>query len=274
MGGSSLGAEVMAESFGSAAGFPRLHILDSTDPAQIRHLDSTIDIARTLFIISSKSGSTLEPNIFKQYFWERAKTALGEADAAQHFIAITDPGSALEKSAQKEKFRAVFHGVPTIGGRYSVLSDFGMVPAAASGIAVRPFLERTAAMVRSCAASAPPVVNPGVVLGAILGSAARLGRDKLTVIASPGLASLGAWLEQLLAESTGKLGRGIVPLDGEPVGAPAVYGNDRVFAYLRLASDAEDPAVAALEAAGQPVVRITVSDVMQLGQEFFRWEMA
>jgi transaldolase/glucose-6-phosphate isomerase len=152
-----------------------------------------------------------------------------------------------------------------------------MVPAAASGIAVRPFLERTAAMVRSCAASAPPVENPGIVLGAILGSAARLGRDKLTVIASPGIASLGAWLEQLLAESTGKLGRGIIPVDGEPVGAPAVYGNDRLFAYLRLAADQDsehEQAVAALEAAGHPVVRITVSDKMQLGQEFFRWEMA
>ena len=277
MGGSSLGPEVLAQTFGAGPGFPRLHVLDSTDPAQIRHLDSTIDIARTLFIVSSKSGSTLEPNIFKQYFWERAKASLGEADAAQHFIAITDPGSALEKSAQKEKFRTVFHGVPTIGGRYSVLSDFGMVPAAASGIAVRPFLERTAAMVRSCAASAPPVENPGIVLGAILGSAARLGRDKLTVIASPGIASLGAWLEQLLAESTGKLGRGIIPVDGEPVGAPAVYGNDRLFAYLRLAADQDsehEQAVAALEAAGHPVVRITVSDKMQLGQEFFRWEMA
>src|SRR5947209_193293 len=277
MGGSSLGPEVLAQTFGAGPGFPRLHVLDSTDPAQIRHLDSTIDIARTLFIVSSKSGSTLEPNIFKQYFWERAKAALGEADAAQHFIAITDPGSALEKSAQKEKFRTVFHGVPTIGGRYSVLSDFGMVPAAASGIAVRRFLEQTAAMVRSCAASAPPVENPGLVLGAIPGSAARLGSDKMTVIASPGIASLGAWLEQLLAESTGKLGRGIIPLDGEPVGAPAVYGNDRLFAYLRLATDQDsehEQAIAAREAAGPPVVRITVSDKMQLGQEFFRWEMA
>jgi transaldolase / glucose-6-phosphate isomerase len=277
MGGSSLGAQVMAESFGSAAGFPRLHILDSTDPAQIRRLDSTIDIARTLFIVSSKSGSTLEPNIFKQYFWERAQAVLGESGAAQHFIAITDPGSALEKSAQKEKFRAVCHGLPTIGGRYSVLSDFGMIPAAASGIAVRPFLERTAAMARSCATSVPPVENPGIVLGAILGAAAKMGRDKLTIIASPGIAALGGWLEQLLAESTGKLGRGIVPLDGEPVGTPAVYGSDRLFAYLRLATDQDaehEQAVAALEAAGQPVVRITVSDKLQLGQEFFRWEMA
>ena len=277
MGGSSLGPEVLGQTFGPGAGFPKLHILDSTDPAQIRHLESAIDIARTLFIVSSKSGSTLEPNIFKQYFWGRAKAVLGEDGAAQHFIAITDPGSALEKSAQKEKFRAVCHGLPTIGGRYSVLSDFGMVPAAASGIAVRPFLERTAAMVRSCAASVPPVENPGIVLGAILGAAAKMGRDKLTVIASPGIAGVGAWLEQLLAESTGKLGRGIVPLDGEPIGAPAVYGSDRLFAYLRLSTDQDserEQTVAALEAAGQPVVRITVSDKLQLGQEFFRWEIA
>src|SRR5204863_430249 len=189
MGGSSLGPEVLAQTFGAGPGFPRLHVLDSTDPAQIRHLESTIDIERTLFIVSSKSGSTLEPNIFKQYFWERAKAALGEAGAAEHFIAVTDPGSSLEKLAQADRFRAVFHGVPTIGGRYSVLSDFGMVPAAATGIAVRRFLEHTAEMVRSCTASAPPVENPGVVLGAILGAAARLGRDKLTVIASPGIAA-------------------------------------------------------------------------------------
>jgi transaldolase / glucose-6-phosphate isomerase len=277
MGGSSLGPEVLGQTFGPGAGFPKLHILDSTDPAQIRHLESAIDIARTLFIVSSKSGSTLEPNIFKQYFWDRAKAVLGEDGAAQHFIAITDPGSALEESARKEKFHAVCHGLPTIGGRYSVLSDFGMIPAAASGIAVRPFLERTAAMVRSCAASVPPVENPGIVLGAILGAAAKMGRDKLTVIASPGIAGVGAWLEQLLAESTGKLGRGIVPLDGEPIGAPAVYGSDRLFAYLRLSTDQDserEQTVAALEAAGQPVVRITVSDKLQLGQEFFRWEIA
>ena len=277
MGGSSLGPEVLAQTFGPGAGFPRLHVLDSTDPAQIRRLESAIDIARTLFIVSSKSGSTLEPNIFKQYFWERAKAALGEADAAKHFVAITDPGSSLEELAHKEKFRAVCHGVPTIGGRYSVLSDFGMVPAAVSGIAMRAFLERTATMVRSCDASVPPVENPGIVLGAIIGAAAKMGRDKLTVIASPGIASLGAWLEQLLAESTGKQGRGVIPVDAEPVGAPAVYGNDRLFAYLRLASDQDnehEQAVAALEAAGQPVVRITVSDKMQLGQEFFRWEIA
>ena len=200
MGGSSLCAEVLAESFGTKPGFPRLRIVDSTDPAQIRRIADSVDLPRTLFIVSSKSGSTLEPNIYKQYFYDRVRAASGEAVASQHFVAITDPGSSLEKIARLEKFRAVRHGVASIGGRYSVLSDFGMVPAAAIGIDVRTFLERTAEMVRSCSASSPPIENPGVLLGAILGVAAKQGRDKLTVIASPGIASFGAWLEQLLAE--------------------------------------------------------------------------
>jgi len=277
MGGSSLGPEVLGETFGTKPGFPKLHVLDSTDPAQIRHFEGRVDLADTLFLVSSKSGSTLEPNIFKQYFFERAKQTVGATEAPKRFVAITDPGSSLEKIALTEGFRGVFHGLPSIGGRYSVLSDFGMVPAAAIGIDPRAFLESTAEMVRSCAASAPPLENPGVILGAILGTCQRRGRDKVTVIASEGIADFGAWLEQLLAESTGKLGKGIVPFDAEPLGAPAVYGADRVFACLRLASeqDAEqERAIAALEAAGHPVVRITVSDVMQLGQEFFRWEMA
>src|SRR5215467_6226900 len=277
MGGSSLGPEVFGETFGTKPGFPKLHVLDSTDPAQIRHFASRVDLAHTLFLVSSKSGSTLEPNIFKQYFFERAKQTVGATEAPRRFVAITDPGSSLEKIALSEGFRGVFHGLPSIGGRYSVLSDFGMVPAAAIGIDPHAFLESTAEMVRSCAASAPPLENPGVILGAILGTCQRRGRDKVTVIASEGIADFGAWLEQLLAESTGKLGKGIVPFDAEPLGAPAVYGADRVFAYLRLASEqdaGQERAIAALEAAGQPVVRITVSDVMQLGQEFFRWEMA
>ncbi len=277
MGGSSLGPEVFARTFGTKAGFPALHVLDSTDPAQIRRFEGLIDPAHTLFIVSSKSGSTLEPNIFKQYFFERAKQAVGGAEAAKRFVAITDPGSSLEKGARNEGFRAIFHGLPSIGGRYSVLSNFGMVPAAAIGVDPRAFLENTAEMVRSCAPSAPPVENPGVILGAILGVCQRHGRDKATIIASKGIADFGAWLEQLLAESTGKLGKGIVPFDAEPLGAPAVYGADRVFAYLRLAADQDgeqERAVAALEAAGHPVVRIVVSDPMQLGQEFFRWEMA
>ncbi|HXC90754.1 MAG TPA: bifunctional transaldolase/phosoglucose isomerase, partial [Stellaceae bacterium] len=276
MGGSSLGPEVFAKTFGAQPGFPNLRVLDSTDPAQIRHFEDRLDLARTLFIVSSKSGSTLEPNIFKQYFFERAKSAVG-ADAAKHFVAITDPGSSLEKTARNEGFRAIFHGLPSIGGRYSVLSNFGMVPATATGVAPRPFLESAAEMVRSCAPSAPPIENPGVMLGAVLGVCQRHGRDKATIIASKGIADFGAWLEQLLAESTGKLGKGIVPVDNEPLGPPEVYGNDRVFAYIRLAADEDgdqQQKVAALEAAGHPVVRITVSDAMQLGQEFFRWEMA
>jgi transaldolase/glucose-6-phosphate isomerase len=277
MGGSSLGPEVLGENFGVKPGFPKLHVLDSTDPAQIRQFEGRLDLAHTLFLVSSKSGSTLEPNIFKQYFFERAKATLGAEEAPKCFVAITDPGSSLEKVALNEGFRCVFHGLPSIGGRYSVLSDFGMVPAAAIGVDVRAFLDSTAEMVRSCAASAPPVENPGVILGAILGTCQRRGRDKVTIIASPGIADFGAWLEQLLAESTGKLGKGIVPVDAEPLGSPGVYGNDRIFAYLRLAADRDaeqEQAVAALEAAGQPVIRITVSDPMQLGQEFFRWEMA
>jgi len=276
MGGSSLGPEVFAETFGSKPGFPKLHVLDSTDPAQIKAFENKIDLKKTLFLVSSKSGTTLEPNIFKQYFFERAKEALG-GDPAKHFVAITDPGSSLDKLAKAEGFRHICYGLPTIGGRYSVLSNFGMVPAAAIGIDAKAFLDRTSEMMRSCAPSAPPSENPGVILGAILGICQRQGHDKVTVIASAGVADFGAWLEQLLAESTGKLGKGIVPVDAEPVDVPAVYGNDRLFAYIRLAADrdtAQDKAVAALEAAGQPVVRVVVNDTMQLGQEFFRWEMA
>jgi transaldolase / glucose-6-phosphate isomerase len=278
MGGSSLGPEVFEETFGSAPGFPKLHVLDSTDPAQVKRFENAVDLKKTLFIVSSKSGSTLEPNIFKAYFFEKAKQAHGsEAEAAKRFVAVTDPNSQVEKMATGAGFRHVFHGLKSIGGRYSVLSNFGMVPATASGIPPRKFLETTAEMVRSCAPSSPPVENPGVILGAIMGVCQRAGRDKVTILASPGIADFGAWLEQLLAESTGKIGKGIVPVDAERVGAPSVYGKDRLFAYTRLASDPDteqDKAVAALEAAGQPVVRIIVHDKMQLGQEFFRWEMA
>jgi transaldolase/glucose-6-phosphate isomerase len=275
MGGSSLGPEVLGESFPQTPGFPRLHVLDSTDPQQIRHFEEGLDLEKTLFIVSSKSGSTLEPNIFRAYFFARAAAVLGEAEARQRFVAITDPGSALDRD--KDGFGRIFHGVPSIGGRYSVLSKFGIVPAAAIGIDVAQFLECAARMVRSCAPAVPPAENPGVRLGAILGAAAKAGRDKVTILASPGLADFGAWLEQLIAESTGKQGKGIVPVDAEPLGSPEVYGSDRLFAYLRLPSDADDETarrVAALAAAGHPVVEITVPEPMQLGQEFFRWEMA
>ena len=276
MGGSSLCPEVFSLTYAQTPGFPRLHILDSTDPAQIRSVEKKIDLAKTLFIVSSKSGSTLEPNIYKQYFFERMRQTVGDK-AGSHFIAITDPGSKMQQVAERDRFRHIFYGLPSIGGRYSALSNFGMVPAAAMGMDTDKFLGRTKEMVGACAAATPVEQNPGVFLGIIMGSAAKLGRDKITLIASPGIADLGAWLEQLIAESTGKLGKGIIPVDREALGAPDVYGSDRIFAYARLESApdaAQDAKVAALEKAGHPVVRIAVSDIYNLGQEFFRWEIA
>ena len=277
MGGSSLCPEVLALTFAQTPGFPRLHILDSTDPAQIRSVEKKIDLAKTLFTVSSKSGSTLEPNIYKQYFFERVQQTVGADKAGSRFIAITDPGSKMQQVAERDRFRHIFYGLPSIGGRYSALSNFGMVPAAAMGLDAGKFLQRTKEMVEACKPSTPVEQNPGVMLGLIMGTAAKLGRDKFTLITSPGIADLGAWLEQLIAESTGKLGKGIIPVDREELGAPPIYGNDRIFACLRLESApdaAQDAGVAALEKAGNPVVRITVSDTYSLGQEFFRWEIA
>ncbi len=277
MGGSSLCPEVLSKTFGKIPGFPELLVLDSTDPAQIKAIESGIDVKKTLFIVSSKSGTTLEPNIFKQYFFERATQASGAERAGKQFIAITDPGSKLQTVAEADKFRHVFHGVPSIGGRYSALSDFGLVPGAAMGVDIKKFLDRSEEMVHACASSVPANENPGAVLGAILGVLAKNGRDKVTLITSPGIRDLGAWLEQLLAESTGKQGKGLIPVDREEIGAPEAYGNDRVFAYVRLESapDAQqDVKVSALEKAGHPVVRISVRDTYDLGQSFFRWEIA
>lgn len=275
MGGSSLGPEVLGRTLGGDG--PRLHVLDSTDPAQVARVESDVDLERTLVIVSSKSGTTLEPNVFLAYFYDRVAQVVGRETAGSRFVAVTDPGSKLEDVARRDGFRAVFHGVPSIGGRYSVLSAFGMVPAAAIGLDVQKLLESAAVMVRSCAASAPPAENAGVRLGLVLGIAARAGRDKLTLVASPAIASFGAWVEQLVAESTGKQGKGIIPVDLEPLGEPAVYGNDRLFVYLRLdqgADPAQDAAVEALERAGHPVVRIALADPYQIAQEFFRWEIA
>jgi len=277
MGGSSLCPEVLTLTFGHSAGFPQLLVLDSTDPAQVKAVEDKIDLKRTLFIVASKSGSTLEPNCFKQYFYNRAKALVGEKAAGKQFLAITDPGSKVEQIAKAEGFRRICSGVPSIGGRFSALSDFGMVPAAVMGIDVPKFLARTDEMVRACGENVEASENPGVILGAILGVAHNLGRDKLTIFASPVIHDLGAWLEQLIAESTGKAGRAIIPVDREAPRAPAAYGNDRVFVYLRLdtaPNAAQDTAVAALERAGQPVVRIRVEDIYNLGQEFFRWEIA
>jgi transaldolase/glucose-6-phosphate isomerase len=276
MGGSSLCPEVMRMTFGKIKGHPELHVLDSTDPAQIKAIEAKVDLKSTICIVSSKSGSTLEPNIYKQYFFERVKAKVGEKEVGNRFIAITDPGSKMQQVAEADKFRKMFFGVPSIGGRYSAISNFGMVPAAVMGVNVGKFLKNTEEMVKACASSAADS-NPGVLLGTILGTAANHGRDKLTIITSPGIFDLGAWLEQLIAESTGKIGKGIIPVDRERLDKPAVYGNDRVFAYLRLASKpnkAQDAAVAALEKAGHPVVRIAVPNIYNLGQEFFRWEIA
>jgi transaldolase/glucose-6-phosphate isomerase len=278
MGGSSLGPEVMAETFGRQPGWPRFHVLDSTDPAQIRVIERAVDLGNTLFIISSKSGSTLEPNIFMEYFFDRVGAVRGKEKAGEQFVAVTDPGSSLEGRARQLGFAHIFHGVTSIGGRYSVLSKFGLAVAAVMGIDVKRFLETTQPMERACGADVPPAENPGVQLGIAMGVASnRLGRDKVTIVASAGIADLGAWLEQLLAESTGKRGRGLIPLAGEPLATPECYGSDRFFAYLELdglTDPSQRQAMDALEQAGHPVARINVKDIWHIGQEFFRWEMA
>ena len=278
MGGSSLGPEVIKTTFGTIDGFPELHVLDSTDPAQVQEVEHKVDLKNTLFIVSSKSGSTLEPNVFKEYFFHRIERLVGKQEAGRRFIAITDPGSKMQQVAEGDHFRHVFFGWPNIGGRYSVLSDFGLVPAAIMGVDVAKFLDRTEEMVCACMPSVPVEENPGVILGTILGVAAsQFGRDKMTIVASPGIDGLGAWLEQLVAESTGKDGKGVIPIDREALGKPDLYGRDRIFVYLRLLSapDAEqDASVDELERAGHPVVRIAVDDPYDLGEEFFRWEFA
>ena len=278
MGGSSLGPEVLGNTFGRQQGWPRFHMLDSTDPAQIAAIEQAVDLGNTLFMVSSKSGSTLEPNIFTDYFFDRVAAVRGKDKSGEHFVAVTDPGSSLERRAKEQRFADTFFGVKSIGGRYSVLSKFGLVPAAAIGIDVKRLLETTRHMQRSCGADVPPAENPGVQLGVAMGVAAtKFGRDKVTIIASPAIADVGAWLEQLLAESTGKRGRGLIPLADEPLSTPAHNGGDRFFAYLELDGDAnpmQRQAVEALEKAGHPVARIRLKDKWHIGQEFFRWEIA
>src|SRR5208283_3485876 len=239
--------------------------------------EKKLDLKKTICIVSSKSGSTLEPNIFKQYFYERIRQKVGDKEVGNHFIAVTDPGSKMEQVAKDGHFRHIFPGVPSIGGRYSALSHFGTVPGAIMGLDLAKFLKITQKMVKACGPGTAPEKNPGVLLGAILGVAANHGRDKITILTSPGIFDLGAWLEQLIAESTGKNGKGIIPVDREKLAKPALYGNDRVFAYIRLANESSkstDAALAALEKAGHPVVRIVLPNRYNLGQEFFRWEIA
>jgi transaldolase/glucose-6-phosphate isomerase len=275
MGGSSLGPEVFAETFGKQAGYPELLVLDSTDPQQIKTFESKIDLAKTLFVVSSKSGSTLEPNIFQKYFFEAARKVLGDK-VGDHFIAVTDPDSHMQEVATQDKFSATYFGLKTIGGRYSVLSNFGLVPAAAMGVDVSAFLTSTAEMVRACDANVPATQNPGLILGAILGTAGNKGRPYVTIVASPEIYDFGAWAEQLIAESTGKIGKGLIPVDLEPLAGPDAYGPYRTFVYLRSknADAKQDAAIDALAKAGNPVVRIDIADKAQLGQEFFRWEFA
>jgi transaldolase / glucose-6-phosphate isomerase len=274
MGGSSLCPDVLRQTFGPQRGCPELVVIDSVVPAQLRTALRKLDLRHSLFIVASKSGGTIEPNTLKQFFWEETAKVVGHCQVANHFVAVTDPGTKMEGIARDERFRATYYGSPSIGGRYSALSKFGLVPGALMGLNLRRFLTSTKSMVEACKKSD---ANPGLELGVAMGVLGKQGRDKITVIASPGINSLGAWCEQLIAESLGKKGIGIVPIDDELVGPPEVYGNDRLFVYERLEtapSAVQDAAVAALEHAGHPVVTVRVQSPYDLGQEFFRWEIA
>jgi transaldolase/glucose-6-phosphate isomerase len=276
MGGSSLCPDVCRATFGTAPGFLQLHVLDSTVPASVAQIEKSVDLAHTLFLVSSKSGGTVEPNSFFKYFYERVRALKGER-AGENFVAITDPGTSLEKLASEKKFRRVFPGVPDIGGRYSALSNFGIVPAALAGVDVQTLLERAERMVHASGACVPAQENPGMVLGATLAEAARRGRDKITFLISREIETFADWVEQLIAESTGKEDKGLLPVVGEALGEPGVYGKDRAFVHLKLESEATgrlEQALNALAAAGHPVIRISLRDTLDLGQEFFRWEVA
>ncbi|HEY8840912.1 MAG TPA: bifunctional transaldolase/phosoglucose isomerase, partial [Candidatus Dormibacteraeota bacterium] len=274
MGGSSLCPDVLRNTFGAIKGHPTLHVLDTTDPATILGVRAKIKLGKTLFIVASKSGETTETLSHFAYFWDQVTKTSKNGKAGRQFAAITDAGTSLEKLAQEHGFRWVFPNPPDIGGRYSALSYFGLVPAALIGVNVGELLERAVEMAHASADSVEAGKNPGVWLGAVLGQMALEGRNKLTLIASPKVATFGYWVEQLIAESTGKEGKGIVPVEGEPVGKPAVYGGDRLFVYIRMESDPDNRAVTALAKAGRPVVTLTMRDKLDLGGEFLRWEIA
>ena len=276
MGGSSLCADVQTNVFGHLDGHPAIHVLDSTAPDQVRAVRSAIDPRRALAIVASKSGSTLEPNLLFGSFHALFEEALGADEAGRRFVAITDPGSHLEKLARDRGFRRTVLGDPQIGGRYSALSPFGLVPAAMQGLDVESWLRRATGMLERCRSDSP-LDNPAVALGLLLGVAARRGVDKLTFVIAPPIATFGAWLEQLVAESTGKRGRGILPFDGEPVGDPEVYGTDRLFAAVSLRGElfpGERERLDRLAAAGHPVVEIDVAEPLDLSAEMARWEIA
>jgi transaldolase/glucose-6-phosphate isomerase len=283
MGGSSLAPEVMQSILGRQGGYPALHVLDSTVPGQILSVQRRIDLNRTLFLVASKSGSTLEVNILKQHFYDLAVKKFGPAEAGRRFVLTTDPGSKLHHIAEQEHFREIFPGVPSVGGRYSALSNFGLVPAAAIGADVSRLIAGAEVMARRCGPDADTRRsgdvdrNPGLKLGIVLGELALNGRDKPTLLAPAALANFGAWMEQLIAESIGKQGKGIIPIEGETPGDPGVYGQDRVFIHLRCDETPDagiDAHADALARAGQPVVRIEWPDRYALGAEFYRWEFA
>jgi transaldolase/glucose-6-phosphate isomerase len=274
MGGSSLGPDVLRNTFGASKGHPKMHVLDTTDPATILATRRKIQFGKTLFVVASKSGETTETLSHFAYFWDQVQKSGKGGKPGHQFAAITDPGTSLEKLAKEHGFRWIFSNPPDIGGRYSVLSYFGLVPGALMGVDVAELLERATEMASSCADSVPAQTNPGLWLGAVMGRLAVQGRNKLTLICSPKVATFGYWVEQLLAESTGKEGKGIVPVEGEPLGRAPVYGADRLFVYIRMDADAPNRAVAALEKAGQPVVTLTLRDTLDLGGEFLRWEIA
>ena len=276
MGGSSLWPLVIARTFGRTKGRPALRVLDSTDPAEVLAAERSVDLARTLVLVASKSGSTLEPVLFMERLLASVSDVVGSAEAARRFIAITDPGSNLEREATKRGFRAIVPGIPGIGGRFSALSAFGMLPAALCGAPAAGILASARRMASACRAE-PAASNPGALLGCTLGALAREGRDKITVVASQGIAAIGGWIEQLVAESTGKRGMGLIPVDGEVLGAPGVYGEDRVFVAMILASDADaerDRRLEALALAGHPVLHIDVPDAADLGAVAYQWEVA
>ncbi len=276
MGGSSLCPDVLRSTFGAAPGYLDLQVLDSTVPANIARVEQSIELAKTLFLVSSKSGGTTETLSFYQYFYEQVRKLKGE-QAGEHFVAITDPGTGLEKLAAQRRFRQVFSGAPDIGGRYSALSNFGMVPAALIGLDVKDVFDRAESMMAECGPEVPLQNNPGVVLGATLAEAARAGRDKITFVFSPEIATFADWVEQLIAESTGKEGKGLVPVAGESLGEPSSYSDDRIFVRMRVASDSGEGTeqnLKALEEAGHPVIRIGLESKLGLAREFFRWEIA
>jgi glucose-6-phosphate isomerase/transaldolase/glucose-6-phosphate isomerase len=277
MGGSSLGPEVLRQTFSSAPGYPELIVLDSVVPAWVQSVAESIDPALTLFLVSSKSGTTPEPNLLFRYFKALVEAAVGKELSGQHFIAITDPGTPLARLAEQEGFRHTFLNPPDIGGRYSVLSYFGLVPAAMTGIDIGELIDRADSMREGCASCVPADENPGAWLGAIMGTLASRGHDKLTIITSPAIGSFGLWAEQLIAESTGKEGTGIVPISGEPLVEPSKYGDDRLFVYLCLKGDdnsTTDATVEKIKSTGQSVLTLEVRDKYDLGAEFFRWEFA